>query len=359
MSTYGNGTVTQVKRWGEDICEVRLEMEDGTSSRGVVLEQLTGEVREGDEVVANTTAVELGLGSGGYHFVIWNLSRRSLDTGGEGHIMKLRYTPMQVNVKAAEEMLTGPGTEDLGNILAGMPIIAGELHSQLLPVALAFREARPDGRLAYLMTDGGCLPASFSHAARFLREKGYLESVISCGHAFGGDLEAVTVYGALVAARSLVRADAAVVLMGPGIVGTGSTLGFSGIEQGTVINAAASLGGTAIAIPRITFGDERERHMGISHHTTAALKYAARARATIAVPVMQAGRSQLVHRQLAESGLDEIHDVREVAAEVVLDLMEHCDIKGSVMGRGPDEEPEYFMAAGAAGMLAAGDGGEF
>ncbi|MHB8893860.1 MAG: DUF3866 family protein [Candidatus Geothermincolia bacterium] len=357
MSSFRSGKVVGVKRWGPDICVARLEFSDGSQARGIVLEQITGGVDEGDEVVANTTAEDLGLGSGGYHFVLWNLSLRSLDTGGRGHIMKLRYTPLQVNVEVAEERLRDLEMDDLGGVLEGMPVVAGELHSQLLPVALAYREARPDGKLAYVMTDGGCLPASFSHAARFLMENGYLESVISCGHAFGGDLEAVTVYGALVAAKSLLGADAAVVLMGPGIVGTGSVVGFSGIEQGETVNATASLGGTAIAMPRITFGDERDRHRGLSHHTVAALKYAARARAIVPVPFIEGERGELVRKQVVESGLDTMHDVRSVDAAGVLDLLDRCEAKGSVMGRGPDLEPEFFLAAGAAGLLAAGIGG--
>lgn len=353
MSSYMCCTVTHVKRWGPDICEVGLETGKGEKARGIVLESLAGSVDAGDEVVANTTAVDLGLGSGGFHFILWNLSRRELDTGGRGHIMKLRYTPIQMNVEAAEERLTDLAQGELASVLGGMPVVAGELHSQLLPFALAFKNARPGARLVYVMTDGGCLPAAFSNVARFLRDNGYLESVISCGHAFGGDLEAVTVYGALVAARKLANADAAVVLMGPGIVGTGSVIGFSGIEQGAVINAASSLGGRPIAIPRITFGDERERHTGLSHHTVVALAHAARERALVAMPQVEGERGELIARQVERAGLSDVHELRTVDAGSVLGLLEECAVKGSVMGRGPEEEPEFFLAAGAAGLLAA------
>ncbi len=353
MSSYRTARVLEVRSWGDEVAEVGLEMEDGAASRGVVLEALTGPVAPGDTVIANTTAVELSLGSGGYHFIVWNLSRRSLDTGGEGHIMKLRYTPMQVNVEAAEERLTDVTPGEMGRVLGGMPVIAGELHSQLLPVALAFRHASPGGRLAYIMTDGGALPASFSHTSRFLRENGYISSVISSGHAFGGDLEAVTVFGALAAAKRLAGADAAVVLMGPGIVGTGSAVGFSGIEQGVVVNAAACLGGRPIAIPRITFADERERHKGLSHHTVAVLRHAARSRAMVAFPAIEGERGRLIADQVREAELELEHDLLVVDATGVLELMSDCRIKGSVMGRGIDREPEFFMAAAAAGLIAA------
>ena len=43
--------------------------------RAYALTQLTGPVAVGDRVVVNTTAVELGLGTGGWHVVHWNLDR--------------------------------------------------------------------------------------------------------------------------------------------------------------------------------------------------------------------------------------------------------------------------------------------
>jgi hypothetical protein len=355
MSTYGRAKALGVERWDSDICEVALQMEDGSSAKGIVLESLTGGVEKGDEVIVNTTAVELALGSGGHHYVLWNLSRGSLDTHGAGHIMKLRYTPLQLNVEAAEEKMADLPESEVAGCLEGMPVIAGELHSQLLPVALAYRRRRPSGKLAYVMSDGGCLPAAFSHAVRRLKDSGHIETVITFGHAFGGDREAVTVYGALAAARRLAGADAAVVLMGPGIVGTGCPIGFSGMEQGTAINAAASLGGRPIAIPRITFCDERERHNGLSHHTVSALKHAARARAVLPIPVMASEKAGLVRSQVEAAGLDSLHEVTEVDATEVLDLLLASPVKPSVMGRGIEQEPEFFMAAGAAGLLAAGE----
>ena len=64
--------------------------------------ELTGPCRVGDQVVINTTAVDLKLGTGGWHFVmaIWG---RSASLHGVGHIMKLRYTPMQGRVLSVEE----------------------------------------------------------------------------------------------------------------------------------------------------------------------------------------------------------------------------------------------------------------
>lgn len=358
MTTYRHARVESTESWGPGAQLLEIVFEDGSGGKGLSFESLIGDVNPGDEVIANTTAVELGLGTGGYHFVLWNLARRELDTGADGHIMKLRYTPLQMNVGAVEEKLPDLDVRALGSALEGMPVVAGSLHSQLLPVAVAFKHVRPAGRLVYIMTDGGSLPAAFSHAARFVRERRMVESVITCGHTFGGDLEAVGIYGALIGARMVCEADAVVVLMGPGIVGTGSAFGFSGMEQAAVINAAGSLGGASIAIPRISFADSRERHHGLSHHTVSALKIGACARTLVPIPIMQPDRRDVIFRQLDEAGILEIHEVREVDAGMVPGLLDECGMEASVMGRSLAEEPEYFMAAGAAGLLAAGTGGE-
>ena len=60
--------------------------------------------------------------------------------------------------------------------------------------------------------------------------------------------------------------------MGPGIAGTGTKYGFTGIEQGPILDAVHKLGGLPIAIPRISFADQRERHKGISHHSITVFK---------------------------------------------------------------------------------------
>ena len=64
---------------------------------------LLGEMREGDEVVVNVAALDLGLGSGGFDVVHVNLTR-GLDAGGDGreHVMKLNYTSLQHPVEPVE-----------------------------------------------------------------------------------------------------------------------------------------------------------------------------------------------------------------------------------------------------------------
>lgn len=336
---------------GVQVAGVRTE--NGEEEKALALESLTGKVEPGDEVVLNTTAVELGLGSGGYHFVLWNLARDRLDAPGSGHIMKLRYTPLQFNVEAVEERLSG-NRGPLHETLAGMPVIAGSLHSQLLPAAFAYHRERPRSRLVYVMTDGGSLPIAFSRTVERLKEDGLIYQTITTGHAFGGDHESVSLFGALDAARNLCGADAAIVLMGPGIVGTGSALGFTGMEQAVAINATASLGGSPIAIARISFADRRARHQGLSHHTMNSLGCGTCVGSLVAIPRLEGEKAALIREQLEAEGLGRRHRIVEVDTGGVLEEMSRLGYHPTVMGRTPDEDPEFFAAACAAGLVAAG-----
>ena len=92
----------------------------------------------------NTTAVDLGLGTGGWHVVHWNLARDSWSEPGPGHIMKARYTSLQTDVGSSEEHWT-----ELADVTSidGMPVVAAALHSQVPAIAAAFKHAaaRPAG----------------------------------------------------------------------------------------------------------------------------------------------------------------------------------------------------------------------
>ena len=117
--------------------------------RAYVLTELTGPLTVGDEVLANATAVDLGLGTGGWHVVAANLTRPGLVTDGGGHIMKLRYTPEQIDTGATAEHL-----DDLPGDLTGTQVVACTLHSQVPLVVLGALSVRPELRIAYVMTDG-------------------------------------------------------------------------------------------------------------------------------------------------------------------------------------------------------------
>ena len=171
--------------------------------------------------------------------------------------------------------------------LGGMPVVVADLHSALPAILAGLRAGREVPPVAaYVMLDGGALPAWFSRTAAGLREAGWLAGTVSAGQAFGGDLDTVTVHTGLLAARHVLGADVAVVAQGPGNLGTGTPWGFSGVACGEAVNAVAVLGGRPVASLRISEADARARHRGVSHHSLTAYGRVALARADVVVPVL-------------------------------------------------------------------------
>ncbi|MET0728905.1 MAG: DUF3866 family protein [Acidimicrobiales bacterium] len=310
-----------------------LQRVETDAGRAYVLTQLTGPVEVGDRVVLNTTAVGLGLGTGGWHVVHWNLSREEWSEPGPGHIMKLRYTSLQVDTGAAEEE-----HPDLPADIDGMPVVVCGLHSQVPAVAVAILAAVPTARLAYVMTDGAALPIALSDLVVDMVDAGLIAATITAGHAFGGDLEAVSVPSALALSRHVLAADVTVVAMGPGVVGTATELGTSSVEVASVLDSAAAMGGRPIAALRMSSGDERERHQGVSHHSRTALDLT-RSPVLVAVP------ADVFHHDR--------HVVRVMAPPPMRELLQDAGLQVTTMGRSPEQDPLFFAAAGSAGALAA------
>ncbi|HEY8392769.1 MAG TPA: DUF3866 family protein [Capillibacterium sp.] len=334
-------------------CQELTVLVDGEEAKAIAYPELTGPVRAGDLVWLNTTAVELKLGTGGYHFVQAIAGREERDVPPAGHIMKLRYTPWQLPVPAAEEEGAAGHEKIKGFVsLAGTPVIVATLHSMIVPAVLAFHAVCPGRRVVYLMTDGAALPLGFSNLVRELKAQALLTSTITAGHAFGGDLETVNVYSGLVAAKALAAADLIIVAMGPGIVGTGTKYGFSGIEQAYILEAVEKMGGLPIAVPRISFADPRPRHYGLSHHSRTVLGELTYATAYLALPKWDAAKRQLLARQFRESGLIR-HHLYTVEIPAVDKLLADHRLEVTTMGRAYREDPAFFEAAAAAGVLAA------
>ncbi len=169
------------------------------------------------------------------------------------------------------------------------------------------------GRIVYVMTDGAALPGAFSRLVGDLRGAGLLDGWITCGQAFGGDLEAVTVWTGLLAARELLDADVIVVADGPGNLGTDTTWGVSALGSGHALNAAAVLGGRPVPALRVSFADERERHRGLSHHSITILKDVCTAECNVPVPALEDEvQRAAVWDALRAAGLEERHHLVEV-----------------------------------------------
>jgi len=353
------GVVTRICSDEDGILEVEVDVK-GVSQKAYVFYRQTGKVMVGDRVLLNTTAADLKLGSGGHHFVMANLSRGSdpatVRTGREtGHIIKLRYTPFQLRVMSVEE----PGSpwsgllakaEDLG----GVPVIGGSLHSMLAPCVCGIKAINRDLRVVYVMTDGGALPLGISKAVRDLKKAGLICGVVSTGHAFGGDYEAVNLYSGLLAARVVLNAQVIVAIMGPGVVGTGTTWGHTGIEAGLIVNAVSALKGRSYTIPRLGFTDERVRHRGISHHTITALSKVALAPTRLVLPALDDDQKRAVLSQLQGREMKK-HQLVWGRGDEGIKLALKMGFVLNHMGRGFGDEPAFFLAASATGEEAARD----
>jgi hypothetical protein len=225
---------------------------------------LVGRAEVGDEVIVNTEALDLGLGSGGFDVVHVNLTRGLSGQGvPDANVVKLNYTSLQHAVAPVEE-----GRLELP---VERPVAVLALHGQLAPVAWAFAQAAPELRLGYVQTEGGALPGGHSHTVRALRRQGLLAGHLTAGAAFGGEGEAITTAGALHHGLRALGWDAAVCGPGPGIVGSSSTLGHGGMVALDSAHVALALGASTLLVARMSSGDERTRHRGISHHTLTVL----------------------------------------------------------------------------------------
>jgi Protein of unknown function (DUF3866) len=291
---------------------VRCEV-DGVAC--VAYPRLTGPVEEGDEVIVNVQARALGLGSGGFDVLYVNLTR-GLDLPAEpgAHVMKLPYTPGQLAATHVEE------SAPLAASLGGMPVVCCSLHSQVAPV---FAGLGAGIRTVYVQLPGGALPVSLSDALRALRERGLAEKAVAVGACVDGDVHCVSTASALAWAKEA-GYEAAVCAIGPGVVGTGTFLGHGGLAAAEAANATTALGGRPVVAARMSGADARERHRGISHHTRAVLS--------------------LCLGEVVVAGDEEAEGWREASVGLPL----------AHMGRGPDEDPEFFASAYAAGRVARG-----
>jgi len=348
-------TVRVVTASGSGIQRMTVDVDDGSSGPALAYSALCGECASGDRVLVNTTAVDLALGTGGDHFVVarWGSGKGvTLDSPSGGHVMKLRYTPVQTDVVAVESP-ESPHHEVMrvAESIEGMPVVCCGLHSQVPLVAAALKRADQTIRVAYCMTDQASLGLPLSELMRATVESGLIDATLSCGQAFGGAFEAVNLHSGLLAARHVTNADVAVVAIGPGVVGTSTPFGHGGVAQGEAINAAAVLGGTPIACLRVSFADARERHRAVSHHTLSALTRVALAPALVPVPGVSQEFLHAIEARLDSAGVWKRHRRVDPSA----DASDSPDMRGvrvTTMGRGIDDDPAFFAAAFAAGDIA-------
>ncbi len=308
-------------------------------------EVLLGGMREGDEVVVNTAALDLALGSGGFDVVHVNLTR-GLGGGvddADAHVMKLNYTSLQHPVEPVErpvarfetDEIRPKGTTERRN---GVPVAVLPLHGHLAPAAWAAAQAAPGLQVGYVQTGGGALPGSLARDVKQLRERGLLCGHVTAAPAYGGEHEALSTVGALDAAANELGWDAILVGPGPGIIGSDTAYGHGGMAALDNAHAALSLGLPTLISPRLSSSDPRDRHRGLSHHTLTVLDLLL-SPVTVAIP--DQGPDLATTLEPSE------HQLEKVPAD--LEGYAATDLPKTTMGRSLQDDPLFFAAPLAAG----------
>jgi hypothetical protein len=326
---------------------------DGTDRPAWADRSLVGEAAQGDEVIVNTEALDLGLGSGGFDVVHVNLTRGlEGDRPGGERVMKLNYTSLQHAVEPVEAL-----ADDRGGEAASSPVLVLPLHGHLAPACWAAAAISPGLRVGYVQSAGGALPGALSRDVAELRERGLLVGHVTAGPAYGGEKEAIGLVGALDAASGRLGWEAIVCGPGPGILGSATSYGHGGMAALDGAHAALALGLPTLLSPRLSGADPRPRHRGLSHHTAAVLELLL---ASVRIPVPEielegwpTGTEGLDQIDLP-SVLDALHEVcgdrHDVAVEPVdLEAYAASGLPARTMGRTISQDPLFFAAALAAG----------
>jgi hypothetical protein len=314
-------------------------------------EVLLGEMREGDEVVVNVAALDLGLGSGGFDVVHVNLTcgLAGGERGGE-HVMKLNYTSLQHPVKPVETPVdpARPNARFLMDAerpqgtARSVTVLILPLHGHLSPAAWAAVQTKRELQVGYVQTGGGALPGSLSRDVHELRERGLLCGHITAAPSYGGEYESLGTVGALDAAARL-GWDAVLVGPGPGMIGSETEFGHGGMASLDSAHAALSLGMPTLLSPRLSSSDPRERHRGLSHHTRTVLELLL-APVEVATP---AGFPEIVPELKQAAGAH--HKLTEASADLA--AYEASGLPATTMGRALADDPAFFAAPLAAGTL--------
>jgi hypothetical protein len=329
------GKIVEIERAASGVRGIeRVIVEvEGVNRPAYVDVGMVGGCLAGDEVVVNTEALDLELGSGGSDVVLVNLTR-GLEGRGDAsrHIMKLNYSPLQHGVDPVE-------AEEL-KLPVGKPVAVFQLHGQLAPVAWAAGQLRNGLKVGYVQTGGGALPGALSATVAELRSRLLLCDHLTAAPAYGGEAEAMSTIGALHAGLTERGWDCAIAGPGPGIIGSATALGHGGMVALDSAHAALSLGCETVLVARASNGDPRERHLGISHHTRTVLD--------LLLGEVTVGLGPGAPR------VEELRRHNVVDLEPDVDGYAESGLPARTMGRDLADDRTFFEQALAGGMALAG-----
>ncbi|ARK29485.1 DUF3866 family protein [Halalkalibacter krulwichiae] len=330
------------------------------AKRAILYKQLTPRVDVGANILINVTATELNLGTGGWDIVC------GVDPGvdwqtdeNNGHIMKGRYTPFQHSVLAIEsqesqyhDQFTKPFS------LQGSKVWLAELHSMVPLFYFVSQQIKRDSKCCVIFDDQAALALSISDQLRSLHQEERFYS-ISVGQAFGGQFEATTIASALQYAKLILDADFILISVGPGVVGTGTRFGFSGMIMSHWSHTVSALEGIPIWIPRLSLADSRDRHQGLSHHTLTPLCQFTFKRAILPIPFLDEEQRDRIEGQLNQyRPFQAEHDIyfaeEDLVSELITDALAKATLPIQTMGRKYEDDPLFFSAVAEAIRFAEG-----
>ncbi|MBP3951085.1 DUF3866 family protein [Bacillus suaedae] len=330
----------------------KLETDKG-SKRALLYKSISMRANKLDRILVNTTATELNLGTGGWDIVRAHLSEiHHSIREDDGHIMKARYTPIQHSVLAVESP-ESPYHDHFKKActLEGQSVWLAELHSMVPLFFYLLHDQFPEKKCCVIFDDQAALPLQMSDQHRLLQQEEAFTS-ITVGQAFGGDYEATTIASALQFANDVLKSDVILISVGPGVVGTGTQYGFSGMIQAEWSHMISALNGNPIWIPRVSFADQRSRHIGISHHTLTPLCRFTFKPAHLYLPKMNDEQGNHIKRQLEEyHPFSTQHHIvfseREVD-KLVIRAIDRALLPIQTMGRKYEDDPLFFCAVAEA-----------
>lgn len=341
------GIVVEILKEDSKLQEVKVDI-NGEISKAINYLVFSNKVEKNDKIILNTTAVELSLGTGGLHYVVANLNNLEKNQEKDGHIMKLRYTPFQSKMLTVEE--EGSKYHEVFKKFKNLnkiPVVFAELHSMLPVLTSVYKEKNKENKIAYIMTDSAALPMEFSNSVKELKEKGLIDYTISIGNAFGGDFESVNMANALIFAKECLNVDIVVVSMGPGIVGTGTKYGYSGLDQAYHCLIAEKLGARCLLVPRVSFEDKRERHYGISHHTITLINEFVDKPLEIILNSNDEEKLKILKMQIQKYKLNEKHKFRFIKFNRTKEILDKHKLKVKTMGRNFEQDTCFFEQTAA------------
>jgi hypothetical protein len=199
--------------------------------------------------------------------------------------------------------------------------------------------------VGYVQSAGGALPGPLSDTVAELLERGLLAGHVTAAPCFGGRHDSITVEGALDAGARRLGWDCALVGPGPGILGSASALGHGGLAALSNAHAALALGCPVVLAPRVSSGDSRERHRGLSHHTATVLELLLRS-VRVAVADDSGSGADELRAALEQGG----HEAVEVEVAGLLDDYAASGLPAVTMGRNLASDREFFASSLAAGV---------